>query len=41
MERGRVAQWIEHQIPVLGVEGSNPSVLVTLITLHSIQSILF
>lgn len=25
---GHVAQWIEHQIPVLRVGGSNPSVLV-------------
>ncbi len=27
---GHVAQWIEHQIPVLGVGGSNPSMLVSL-----------
>lgn len=25
--RGHVAQWIEHQVPVLRVGGSNPSVL--------------
>ncbi len=25
---GHVAQWIEHQIPVLRVGGSNPSMLV-------------
>jgi hypothetical protein len=29
-ECGRVAQWIEQQIPVLWVGGSNPSALVTL-----------
>ena len=28
--RGHVAQWIEHQIPVLRVGGSNPSMLVSL-----------
>ena len=26
--RGHVAQWIEHQVPVLRVGGSNPSVLI-------------
>ena len=26
--QGHVAQWIEHQIPVLRVGGSNPSMLV-------------
>jgi hypothetical protein len=25
---GHVAQWIEHQIPVLRVGGSNPSMLI-------------
>lgn len=25
---GHIAQWIEHQVPVLGVGGSNPSMLV-------------
>ena len=25
---GHVAQWIEHQVPVLRVGGSNPSVFV-------------
>lgn len=29
-KRGRVAQWIEQQIPVLWVGGSNPSALVLL-----------
>ncbi len=26
--QGHVAQWIEHQVPVLRVGGSNPSMLV-------------
>ncbi len=25
---GHIAQWIEHQVPVLGVGGSSPSMLV-------------
>jgi hypothetical protein len=28
MRLGHIAQWIEHQVPVLGVGGSSPSMLV-------------
>ncbi|GBF85879.1 hypothetical protein AsFPU3_2948 [Aphanothece sacrum FPU3] len=32
---GHVAQWIEHQVPVLRVGGSNPSVFVLIVVAQS------
>lgn len=38
-KRGRVAQWIEQQIPVLWVGGSNPSALVIFTTIRAMRSV--